>query len=327
MEYSPPDTKTVEAFRAWRADPSRWLPLATDIARSHSLDHQAMTPFSTGTNLVVALDHRLILKIFPPLFRNQFLSERTALSQLQGRVSVPIPELVLGGERDEWTYLVITRLHGVLGVKVWPALPETDKEIVLGQIGEAIAQVQAAPIGDLALLEPSWEQFIQRQCAGCRSRHIRLGMPQRFWAELDDIIELAPSIIPLNAPPVILTGEYIPENLLLSSHTGRWQLSGLFDFGDVMVGWREYDLLGPSAFMIQGMSGRLQSFLRGFGYSAADLNQALTRRLLTLMLLHRASDPLRHISINDWHNRVGSLAELAQILWPIHGDRPPQILE
>jgi hypothetical protein len=41
--------------------------------------------FSTGTNLVVALDDRLVLKIFPPLLRRQFVSERIALSQLRGR--------------------------------------------------------------------------------------------------------------------------------------------------------------------------------------------------------------------------------------------------
>jgi hygromycin-B 7''-O-kinase len=317
MVYSLPDVTSADAFRAWRAEPSRWLPLAIDIARSHSLAHEAIEPFSTGTNLVLALDHRLILKIFPPLFQSQYISERAALSQLSRQLSVPIPEIVLEGERDRWSYLVITRLSGVLGKTAWPLVPERQKEIVLGQIGEAIAQVQRVPAGELALLEPSWKQFIRQQCEGCRSRHIRLGMPQKFWAELDNIVEQASIIIPMNAAPVILTGEYIPENFLLSSDSGNWQLSGLIDFGDVMAGWGEYDLLGPSAFMIQGMPGRLQSFFRGFGYSATDIDQALTKRLLTLMLLHRASDPLRHICIEGWQERVDSLADLERMLWPI----------
>jgi aminoglycoside/choline kinase family phosphotransferase len=37
-------------------------------------------------------------------------------------------------------------------------------------------------------------------------------------------------------PPVILTGEYIPENFLLSRDGGGWHLAGLIDFGDVMTG-------------------------------------------------------------------------------------------
>lgn len=317
MVRSLPDLISIEAFRAWRAEPSRWLPLAIDIARSHSLRHDTIEPFPTGTNLVAGLDNRLILKIFPPPFQSQFVCERAALSQLHGHLSVPIPEIILEGERDGWSYLVITRLSGVLGTYAWPIVPEDQKELVLGQIGEAIAQVQRVPTGGLTLLEPSWEQFIGQQCEGCRSRHIRLGMPEKFWAELDDVIERAPSIIPLNAPPVILTGEYIPENFLLSCHSGSWQLAGLFDFGDVMTGWKEYDLLGPSAFMIQGMPRRFRSFIRGFGYLAADLDQNFTKRLMTLMLLHRASDPQRHIRIEGWQERVDTLADLAHLLWPI----------
>lgn len=121
----------------------------------------------------------------------------------------------------------------------------------------------------------------------------------------------------MNAAPVILTGEYIPENILLSCHGGEWKLSGLIDFGDVLTGWGEYDLLGPSAFMTAGMPRRVHSLLRGFGYPAADINAALARRLLILMLLHHASDPVRHICIERWQDRADTLADLERLLWPI----------
>jgi hygromycin-B 7''-O-kinase len=111
--------------------------------------------------------------------------------------------------------------------------------------------------------------------------------------------------------------EYIPENMLLSCHTGNWKLSGLIDFGDVMTGWGEYDLLGPSAFMTAGMPRRVRSLFRGFGYSASDINEALTRRLLILMLLHRASDPVRHICIDGWQNKADNLADVELLLWPV----------
>src|SRR5438067_1697650 len=110
-----PELASAETFRAWRADRSRWLPAVTDIARSHALPCQTVEAFATGTNLVVALDDRLILKIFPPILRGHFVSEQLALSQLSGRLRVPIPEIVLQGEREQWSYLVITRLDGILG--------------------------------------------------------------------------------------------------------------------------------------------------------------------------------------------------------------------
>ncbi len=311
-----PKLTDIGMFRAWRADPSQWLPAALDVARSHGLSHANSYPFLTGTNLVVGLDG-LILKIFPPMLRAQFTSERASLSLLRGRVSVPIPEIVFEGERDGWPYLVITRLRGVLGAEAWPTLPEDQKERVLGQIGETIAEVQRVPIGELSRIEPGWDAFMRKQIEGCGARHRRLGLPQKYWDGLDEIVRDAAALIPMHAAPVILTGEYIPENFLLSREGGDWRLSGLFDFGDVLTGWGEYDLLGPSAFMTAGMPRRVRSLFSGFGYAPADVTPAVRRRLMALLLLHRVSDPIRHICIEGWQAKTRDLFELAELLWPV----------
>jgi hygromycin-B 7''-O-kinase len=311
-----PDLATIEAFRAWRCDPSQCLPAALDIARSHGLPHGEPHVFATGTNLVVALDDRKILKLFPPLLRDQFVSERLSLAQIGGRLGVPTPEIVIAGERDGWAYLIMTRLRGIVGSEAWPSLPEDQKERVLHQIGETIAEVQRVPVGELAGVGLPWPEFIARQIAGCRARHERLGLPQKYLDGFDDILRDARALIPLDAPPVILTGEYIPENFLLNCESGHWQLAGLIDFGDVMTGWKEYDLLGPSAFMTAGIPRRVHSLFRGFGYSRADINSALKRRLMALLLLHRFSDPVRHICIEDWQQKAGGLFELQNLLWP-----------
>jgi hygromycin-B 7''-O-kinase len=311
-----PKLPNSEAFKAWRADASRWLPTALDIARSHRLPHGDPHPFPTGTNLVVGLDG-LVLKIFPPVLRAQFISERASLAQLRGRVSIPIPEIVHVGERDGWPYLVITRLRGMLGSEAWPALPEDQKERVLGQIGATIAEVQRAPIGELSRIEPRWEPFMRQQIAGCRARHLRLGLPQKFWQGLDEIIHDAATLIPMDTAPVILTGEWIPENFLLSRDGEDWRLSGLIDFGDVLTGWGEYDLLGPSAFMTAGLPRRVRSLFGGFGYAAEDVTPAVRRRLMALMLLHRFSDPIRTICIEGWPEKARDLFELAEWLWPV----------
>ena len=315
--HSLPSLSSFEAFRAWRTDASQCMAVALDIARSHGLPHADPHLFSTGTNLVVALDDRLVLKIFPPMLRRQFMSELTSLRQLDGRLKVPIPEIVLEGERDQWPYLVITRLHGALGTQAWPSLPEEQKERVLRQIGETIAEVQRAPLGALAGIEPRWDQFMLRQIEGCRARHARLGLPQKFLDGFDDLLRDAAALIPMDAPPVILTGEYIPENFLLERGSGGWRLSGLIDFGDVMTGWGEYDLLGPSAFMTAGMPRRVESLFAGFGYSKTDISSTLKRRLMALLLLHSASDPIWHICIEGWQQKAADLFELQELLWPV----------
>ena len=212
----PPLPTDIRQFRKLRADPSLWLPMARDIARSHGYAGLELSVFATGTNLVVGIGDGLILKIFPPMLRGQFVSERASLTLLRGRLGLPIPEIVFEGERDGWPYLVITRLSGVVASEVWPTLGEDQKEIVLGQIGATIAEVQRVPVGELALIEPRWDQFIATQIEGCRARHTRLGLPAKFLHGLDDLLREVPKLIPLHAPPVILVGEYSPENFLVS---------------------------------------------------------------------------------------------------------------
>jgi hygromycin-B 7''-O-kinase len=311
-----PSFADYDAYRPWRADASNWLPAAIDIVRSHGLSSTAPRPFTTGTNLVVALDERLILKVFPPLLRSQFISERASLRLLHGKLSVPIPEIVAEGERDGWPYLVMTRVAGVLGHDVWPTLPEADKERVLADVGAVIAEVQRVPPGALLEIEPRWDVFMAAQIAGCRARHERLGLPQKFLDGLDDLLRDAARLIPMDAEPVILTGEYIPENFLLAEDGDEWRVAGLIDFGDVLTGFRDYDLLGPSAFMAAGRPGRVRSLFEGFGYTRADVDFALKRRLMALMLLHRASDPLRHICIEGWPHKADDLVQLQELIWP-----------
>ncbi|OCK55929.1 aminoglycoside 3'-phosphotransferase/choline kinase family protein [Bradyrhizobium sp. LMTR 3] len=317
MTASLPAFVDYEAFTAFRADPAQWLPIARDIAGSHGLTCTAPHVFSTGTNLVLALDEQRILKIFPPFLRAQFVPERGALAQLHGRLRVAIPEIVAEGERDGWPYLVITRLSGVLGADAWPSLPEADKERVLAEVGETIAEVQRVPVGPLGQIEPGWDVFTRGQIEGCRARHARLGLPQKFLNGLDELLRDAASLVELDGPAVILTGEYIPENFLLIRSGPGWRLAGLIDFGDVMTGRREYDLLGPSAFMTAGMPRRVRSLFEGFGYSPADITPELKRRLMVLMLLHRASDPVRKFCIEGWQEKAADLRELQDLLWPI----------
>jgi len=315
--HSLPNPTSIEAFHTWRTDTSQWLPVAIDIARSHSVSCTNPHVFSMGTNLVVALNQQLILKIFPPMLRHQFDSERAALARLHGRLSISVPQIVFKGERSGWPYLVMTRMSGVNGKEAWVSLPEDQRESVLGQVGEIIAEVQRVPLGDLSRLQPRWDQFIPRQIEGCRGRHERLGMPQKYLDRLDDFLREAATLIPVKAAPVILTGEYNPENIFLEERSGRWRLAALIDFGDVMTGWGEYDLLGPSTFAAGGIPGRIRSLLRGFGRSEANLDPALPRRLMALLLLHRFSNLTVQIRIEGWQQKAADFYELERLLWPI----------
>ena len=38
--------------------------------------------------------------------------------------------------------------------------------------------------------------------------------------------------------------------------------------------------------------------------------------LMALMMLHRFSDPIRHICIEDWQDKADDFVELQELIWP-----------
>ncbi|SNR76809.1 hygromycin-B 7''-O-kinase [Puniceibacterium sediminis] len=310
-----PDISIAEDFRRWRSASHLWLPVVIEIAQRANIDAVSPTSFKTGTNLVVDLNGNAILKIFPPIYAAQFAAERLALRQLDGRLSVPIPRILAEGEDSGWSWLIITKLPGTVGSEVWPVLSEQERIYILGDIGRTIAEVQAVDPGELLEMQPAWPEFVKRQAEGCIERHRHQGLEEALLAEIPALLRAAPSVLPAEVEPVILTGEWIPENLLLTETSDGWRLAAVIDFGDVMTGWREYDLLGPSTFMCAGVPDRLQAFFKGYGMPAKNYDDAMRRRLTTLMMLHGASD-LRHIAISDWKSSVRRLEDLEDIIWP-----------
>lgn len=310
-----PDISGEEDFERWRSAPHRWLPVVIEITQRANVEAVSPTSFKTGTNLVVDLNGNAILKIFPPIYAAQFAVERLALRQLDGRLSVPIPRILAEGEDSGWSWLIITKLPGTVGSEVWPVLSEQERVAILGDIGRTIAEVQAVDPGELLKMQPAWPDFIKRQAEGCIERHRSQGLDASLLADLPALLHAAPSVLPADVHPVILTGEWIPENLLLTETSDGWKLAAVIDFGDVMTGWREYDLLGPSTFMCAGVPARLQAFLEGYGVPAETYDHAMRRRLTTLMMLHRASD-MRGIAITDWQSSVRKLEDLEDLIWP-----------
>ena len=96
---------------------------------------------------------------------------------------------------------------------------------------------------------------------------------------------------------------------LLAQH-GR--LCGMFDFGDGLVGPREYDWLGPLCFLAAGSAARCSAFLGGYG---ATMDAATRLALLRLLLLHRYSNLLVQIAVPGWQ-QAAHFKDLAALIWP-----------
>ncbi len=276
-----------------------------------------MIPFQDGSNLIASVAHEYVVKVFPPFHRNQWESEHRALTKLWNHdIYIPIPRLVAQGEReDHWTYVILSKLPGESLERVWPGLTIVEKVACMQQIGRIMASVHSVPVGDLFDLDPPWQPFLQSQVAQCQARHKRLGMPAWFLNEIETYVHSKSILLP-NEPRVILTGEYTPFNLLASNIDSQWQITGMIDFGDAMVGFREYDFLGPCLFLGEGNARLIDALFAGYGYANPRFNDALRSRLLLLAILHRYSHLRAQIRIDDWLARVHSLPDLERLIFP-----------
>lgn len=297
-----PQNITVSAFDALHDEPADWLAVISSIAATHS--HEAVQQMSEGTVLVALLGKSQVIKLYPPFLRDHFEYERAALQTLAGRLNVPTPTLLATGQRDGWPYLVMTQLAGQGLVSVWPTLAAAQQCTLLHDLGALAAEVHALPTAALRAVSLAWPAFITEQRAHCHARQQRTGLPAHLLQQLGTFSQ---GPLP-TGPDCVLTGEYTPMNLLAQGG----QLVGMYDFGDGLLGPREYDWLGPLAFLAAGNQARCQAFFEGYG---ALPDTAQRQALMRLLLLHRYSNLPAQLALPGWQ-QAPSFEALTALLWP-----------
>jgi len=306
---------------------ARWLPVLTALAQRHTTAPLEAAGTST---VLVALAPEMVLKAYPPFLRDHGRFECTALKHLHGRLPVPTPRLLGQGEHAGWRWLVMSRLPGRPLDGLWDTLPEAERLALVRRVGEVAAALHALPVGPLREAAPAWPAFVQQQRQRCHARQQRTGLPPQLLAGLEDFLQgpvpqahsrqagsLHVDSLHANSPhanaqqgaDVILTGEFTPFNLLVDANA---QLLGMIDFGDGLVGPREYDWLGPMCFYAAGQPARLDAFFAGYGVPTP---RGRCQELLRLLLLHRYSClPAQLQGLPGWQQSP-DLPALARLAW------------
>jgi hygromycin-B 7''-O-kinase len=307
-----PQDISVQAFDDLHDDLAAWRDTIHRLAARVAPGQVPVRQMASGTVLVALLGQSQVVKLFPPFLRDHFEFERAALAQLQGRLSLPTPKLVDSGEHEGWPFIVMSQLQGVPLIQCWANLDPAVQCSALQDIGALMNQVQALPVGALRDLAPPWGSFIRQQRERCHARQARTGLPAHLLAQLEPFLDSEPALDPLVKPGdhVILTGEYTPMNLMFNERTGK--VCGMFDFGDGLVGPREVDWLGPLCFLAAGHAERCAALMAGL---QRQLNPALRRHLLRLLLLHRYSNLKAQLALPGWQ-QCGRFEDLAERLWP-----------
>ena len=199
-----PLIRSIEDYRKIYTDSALWLPAVREIAARcnlpEPLDRQPL-----GTHIVFRSGDAFTIKIFCPLFPQDHVSEKTALTHIR---NLPVPSVIHSGAIDGWPWLVMKRLPGVPAVEVWPSLPEKTKRDVIGQVGRWMRELHRTP--PPPAMAGTWEAFIRERLQKAETHH---GMPEpwRSWIreQLRDFEE--PPM-----PHVLLHADITADHILLS---------------------------------------------------------------------------------------------------------------
>ncbi len=267
-----------------------WQQAAAVICARHRLPYASLRRSPQGENIIFFVDDAVVIKIFAP-FRGQYRREAAALEFAHGKSGIETPEIVHTGELEGWPYLVMTRLAGIPMREVWSSIETRERLEIVSRLGAAVRELHAH---DAPLSEPDlnrdWRDFIERQARTCVERQRACGANPQWLESLPAYITARLKMLLTGDRPVLLHGDVHPGNVLLAERGGRWQVTGLFDFGDSFCGFHEYEFVAPGVLMVQGNRDLQRAMLLVYGYGEAQLDLNLRARLMMLTVLYECSD-------------------------------------
>ncbi len=292
-----------------------WVKAASAICSRHKIHYVSLRRSPQGENIIFFVDETLVIKIFAP-FRENYQRELAALEFAHGRLSITTPEVLYTGEIEGWSYLVMTQLTGHASREVWARIGERDRLEIISRLGIAMSELHAydAPLSQTALAR-DWCGFIEQQARTSVERQTACNANPEWLESLPSYIANRVGLLPTNHRQMFLHGDIHAGNLLLAEKVGRWQITGLVDFGDSLCGFHEYEFVAPGVLMVQGNRELQRAMLLAYGYKETELDPDLRARLMLLTVLYECSD-LRKYALRLAPEAIHfSLDELEAAIW------------
>lgn len=291
-----------------------WQKAASIICRRHNLSYTTLRRSAQGENVIFFVNDSYVVKIYMP-FRDNYLREFAGLEFACSKLSIPIPQIVAAGEIEGFNYIVMTQLSGIQMRDVWLNLEEKEQIEIVSHLAVEMRKLHshAAPLE--TALDRNWTEFIERQRQTTIERQKTCGANPEWLESLPRYLDSIPKLLPSDIKQVMLHGDIHPANVLLIQKNGHWQISGLFDFGDSLCGFHEYEFVAPVVLMVQGKRELQRAMLLAYGYKETELDFDLRSRLMLLTILYECSN-LNKYALRLKPEAVNfTLAELESAIW------------
>lgn len=274
---------------------SYWLPVLGFLQDKHQLGEGHWQRIKEGGNALFALSgadgNEVIVKLVPPNWSRQGRAEIAGAAVIPTGLSVAVPELIAGGELNEWVYVVMNRLSGRCLADVWPSLSREQKRPLMRHVGELMREFRQLPLPETSsLMVGDWQDYIKKLTNECMERHERCGVPEPLLSSVMDYIREAEALSPVDELHFIHMDIH-PWNLMAEQVDGQWQITGLLDFGDAIFGQNcLFEINTPALFMAQGDRQLLAEMLDGYQWQSPTDLDGLRQAMMATALIRTASD-------------------------------------
>ena len=313
-----PTVPTLEAYRAIYHRDDVWRPVIEAIYRRYPFLDEPCVRGPDGSHIVYLVGQMYVVKLFVPLFAQDFVAEHLAGKHLEGRLGVETPTIVADGRIGGWRYLVMTKIAGRPLEAVWDDVPPANRQRIATEVGQMIARLRAISVEGLEALAVDWDAFLAEQTATAPARH--QDTPGLTWDPVQKIPVFLASLAGLRGQsfdPVPLLADITQEHIFVSQRDGWWRVVGYVDFGDAMVGHPDYELIAPGLDIARGDRELLRALLLAAGYPESALDESLCRWLMGYTLVHQYVELAYVLNTTPQAHTAASIEELARIVWPV----------
>jgi len=312
-----PAVANAADFQSVRTLPfDTWLRGLEVIRGRHGIEQGQWVRFASGENPVFRLDDRYVLKLVPTMWEDILSRERESLQFLATHPQFPVARIVAGAAIEDWTYQISTLLPGMPMDVAWEQMERPRQLDMARRFGELLRQLHTLPIGEFRPGGIEWPEFVDAQIAGWEERHAPRGVPAALVADGPVFLRDARALCETDER-VFLHGDLAPENVLVQSVQGEWGFSGLFDFGNAMVGDGRFELTAAGLLMARGDAELLGPFMNAYGLRGAELDARMQTVLMAYTLIHPLADLCDCLGLVPGATACVSWEQVAHKFWPL----------
>ncbi len=278
---------------------SFWKQAVEHICDLHNVSVTEYTRIREGGNLLFKIADDLIIKLVPPHWAYQGQAEIDSVSCLDfENLSLAMPKIIASGECCGWVYVIMTYLDGRNLASVWSSLSFENKQSIIQQAGSFLKELHLQPCNKHSALFKHWPQYHRELLEDCLSRHTRKKLKPQLLSQISNFFDETHSSsyecfddLPRSSEPVFIHMDIHPWNLMVKQSGARFELIGVLDFGDAVIGRsRLLELATPLLFMCQGNRDLCESLFSSYELYSLDDRRATQIQLMGVALLRPACD-------------------------------------